>query len=327
MSIVANDKNLIRQFVKINFINNATSYPDFAQAEEKYLLPLIGQELYDVVVAFSAAAPVDTTDQELLKKCRAVVVPLAYLIDLPTIQVQITDAGLRNLSTENLQSAHRWEYNEVRELLMDKGAMAIDALLKFLFAHAADYGEWTSSQEYEQARELIFKTGEEFDRFFRTGQPHRVFWELRPLIREVEDFHISSAIGEEFYKALKEDPAPTDEEKKALELIRKSVAQTTIVKAIEKLSVKITDKGFTIQLSAGSADASNSGDKEAKDNQLSMLYNSCERSGDSYLVQLKEYLNKNASVNLFQLYFESALYQAPNTVVESPNCNRRIFGL
>lgn len=326
MSIVANDKNLIRQFVKINFINNVSSFPDFELAEEKYLLPIIGEDLYQVVKDLAASSPVDDTDIELLKRCRAIVVPLGYLIELPTIQTQITDAGLRNVSTENLQSAHRWEYNEVKEYFLDKGAMATDALLKFLFAHAADYPEWTDSPEYAQARDLVFKTGEEFNQYFRMAQPFRVFWELRPLIKEVEDFHITPSIGEQFFTVLKQN-ANSVEEKAALEMIKKSVAQTTIVKAIEKLSVRITDKGFTVQLSAGSPDASNSGDKDAKDNQLSLLYSSCERSGDAYLVQLKEYLNKNASTFVFPIYFESAYYQAPSTEVVNRNENRRIFGL
>lgn len=334
MAILKSEKNSIKDFVRISFINQATTFPDFVVAEERYLVPLIGDQMYDFVKELAASDTVEEpTDEqkrnlELLKRCQAVVAPLAYLIELPTMQTQLTDAGLRTISTDTMQSAHRWEYNQMREYLADKGAMAIDALLRFLFKEKASYQDWTESPEYADAAALIFTTGEDFNKYFSVYQPHRIFWELRPLIREVEDFYINSVLGETFYKELKQKAGPTAEEKAALELVKKAVAQTTIVKTVEKRSVKITERGFTVLLAAGDSDSANSGDQPASNAGLTLLYDSCSRDSDAYLLQLQEYMNKTASETVFTDFFNSPYYKAPVTEApESRNACRKIFGM
>lgn len=322
MAIVTNDKNLVKEFVKINFINSLSSFPNWEVAEERYLLPLIGQAMYDKLAAIIADDAANDQDKELVKKAQAVVIPLAYLIELAVNQTQLTDAGLRTISTENMQAAHRWEYNQVKEYFEDLGAYAIEAFLKFLFKHKADYAEWTDSDEYKEASSLIFTTGEEFNRYFRTAQPQRLFWQLKPLIKEVEDFYIVPLIGEDFLIELKENDAPGDEEKKVIDLIKKTVAQYTVIKAIEKQSAQITTQGFTVKVTGSYIDDAGAGNDNAPDSRLSLLYGSCERSGDSYSLQLKEYLNKNASAQLFATFFGSEYYEAPTTETTNPNDNR-----
>jgi hypothetical protein len=323
MANLISDKNTAKLFVDINFINNVSSLPDFGLAAERFLIPIIGQDLYDAL----ADDMEDPSDPDLLYKCRAVIAPLAYLIKLPTIQTQLTDSGLRTISTENMQAAHRWEYNEVKENLADKGAWAIEALLKFLYANKGDYSEWTDSEEYAELSDLIFLSGSDFTRYFTLHHPHRVFWSLRTLIKEVEDFYIISAIGKDFFKTLKETEAPEDEVKDAIILIKKAVAQYTIVKAIEKFSVKVSDRGFTIKALGAYSEGTGYDDQVAPDPQLDLLYKSCERTGDAYLVQLKEFLNKNASAELFEEYYDSDKYTAPPTTdPESRNANRKLFG-
>lgn len=322
MAAIITNKETVLEYVRINFINDNSSLPDFERAAQRYLVPIIGQDLYD------ALADDFESDPPLLAKCRAVVAPLAYLMDLPIIHAQITDSGLKTASTENLQAAHRWEYNKIEEHLADKGAFAIEDLLKYLFANEAANLLWTDSEEYAEATSLIFKTAGEFNKYFRVYQPYRTFWALRAMILEAEDQYISSTIGEDFFTELKELDVPDANEKKAITLLKKATAQLAIVKAIEKLSVIITEKGFTVQLTAGNADAANAGDASAKDNQLSLLYSSCEKDGNNYLVKLQEFLNATASAALFTTYFNSEFYTAPpDEEPESRNANSKIFGL
>jgi hypothetical protein len=323
MALLTNDKNLVKEFVRINFINSTSSFPNWEVAEQRHLLPLIGDEMYAKLVAIAADNAANDQDKELLKKARAIIVPIAYAIDLPFIQTQITDAGLRTISTDNMQASHRWEFNEAREGLMEAGAFAIENLLKFLFKHKADYAEWTGSEEFTALNALLFKTAADFAYYFPLAQPFRLFWDFRPLIKEVQDFYIVPAIGEEFFKELMEVAAPPDEEKAAIIIIKKAVAQYTIIKAIEKRSTQIGTQGFTVKVLGASNDSVDSDKQDAPDSRLSLLYSACERAGDSYLLQLKEYLNKKASAEVFSTYFESDLYEAPATEQVNPNDNRR----
>jgi hypothetical protein len=323
MALLTNDKNLVKEFVRINFINQLSSFPNWEVAEQRHLLPLIGDAMYEKLVAIIADNAARDRDKELLKKARAIVAPLAYLVELPLIHSQLTDAGLRVISTENMQSAHRWEFNKVEEYFQDAGAFAIEAFLKFLFQHKADYAEWTVSDEYKALNALVFETGADFANYFPLSQPHRLFWDFRPLIKEVQDFYIVSAIGEELLTELLQAANPSDAQKAAFVLIKKAVAQYTIIKAIEKRSTQIGTNGFTVKVTGSYIEDASAGKDNAPDARLSLLYGSCERAGDSYLLQLKEYLNKNASAALFATYFNSALYEAPGVVQANPNDSRK----
>jgi hypothetical protein len=322
MALLTNDKNLVKEFVRINFINQLSSFPNWEVAEQRHLLPMIGDEMYAKLAVIAADADANDQDKELLKKARAIIAPLAYLIELPLIHTQLTDAGLRVISTANMEAAHRWEFNKAEDYFQDAGAFAIEAFLKFLFQHKADYAEWTGSEEFKALDALVFKTGAEFANYFPLSQPYRLFWDFRPLIKEVQDFYIISAIGEEFLTELLQAANPSDEQKAAVVLIKKAVAQYTIIKAIEKRSTQIGTNGFTVKVTGSYIEDASAGKDNAPDARLSLLYASCERAGDSYLLQLKEYLNKNASAALFATYFNSPLYETPGTPQENPNDSR-----
>ena len=227
-----------------------------------------------------------------------------------------------------MQAAHRWEYNEVKDNLADKGAYAIEALLKYLFDNIDDYDEWADSEEYQEAASLIFTTGTDFNKYFRLHLPFRTWWEFRALISEVEDFYINSAIGKDFFKSLKDNAEDASaEEKEAITLIKKSVAHLTIIRAIEKKSVKISPLGFTVKSLGAYSEGTGYDDEQAPGTDLSMLYASCERSGEAYLLQLIEYLNSKASETVFADFFTSDKYVAPSAALpESKNANRKIFG-
>lgn len=320
MSLIT-DKEILRQFVRINFINDVSSLPDFDLAAARYLIPATGQDMYDDIVANVN----EVAYEDVVKLSRAVIGPLGYLMELATIQTQLTDAGLRSISTEHSAAAHRWEYNEVKDHLEDKGAYALEALIKYLFE--LQYPLWTASDEYKELNKLIFKTGDEFNKYYTLHHPHRSFWELRPWMMEVQDLYINSTIGEDFFMEMRDKVNPSELEKKVIILVKKAVAQYTIVAAIEKGLLKKTVKGFTVMIASGNADSSNAGDTAATDNALDMTYKSCTRTGDSYLVQLKELLDKNATAEILTTYFESSYYTNPTTIVCDRNKSRKIFGL
>ncbi len=337
---IINDAQTLRQFLRVGFTNNGDSLPNFQAAADRFLIPIIGRPLFDDVLDNILEAdfpdPDEMTedyepeyeDPDLVQKIRAVVAPLAYFLELPTIQVNLTESGLRSISTDTMEAAHRWEYNAFKDSLADSGSFAMDELLRYLFANKEEYELWTDSDEYGLIKELIFTTGTDFNRYFPLFQAHRVFWKLRPLIKEVQDFYIAPAIGEVFFNSLLAKPELTNEEKKVLDFIKKAAAQYTILKSIEKQLATQTNDGFTILLNAGNSDSANAGATPATDNSLSLLYTSCEKTGDAYILKLKEYLNKTATAQVLPDYYNSEIYSAPSTFEKiSPNANRKIFGL
>jgi hypothetical protein len=307
----------VKDYVKVNFTNERSSLPNMTRAEERFLLPILGQTLYNAVIAVPTASPV--TD-ELITYCKYAVAPLAYLLELPFIQTQLTDTGLRTAENENYTAAHKWEFEKIAAALEEDGCWALERLIKYLYANASTYS-WTPTDEYK----IIFKHAEEFKKYFPLHQPFRTFENLRPLITQIQDQYIITSIGETFFEELRTYAAADANTLKAILLLKKAVANLTIMRAVEVMSVRVTREGFTVQLS--DSETASTAQANAPENQLSMTRNQCQLNGESYLNELKEFLNDTATASVFATYFDSDYYTDPTATVTDQNTNRKgVYG-
>jgi hypothetical protein len=298
-----NDIVTLRKYVKIAFTATAVkSMPDIDAAERKYIIPILTQDVFDLL-----QAKVDNNDASwntLLNLCRAAVAPIAVWLDLPFYQASLEDGGLKTTHSDNKQAAHQWEYLRIETALVNKGMAALEDLIEHLLKRGSNY-QWTDDDD-EQS---IFRTGKEFTRYLTIHQPNLTFQQLRPLVKEVEDHFIRAAIGDDFYNDLLKLSTPTTTDKIALQLIKKAVANYTGVRCVERLPVKVTPNGLMATL-AGNSEAFAT-DTPAKDNSLDIFMKSCQREGDSYHLQLMQFLNKTASAQVFDKFYSSDYYTAP----------------
>jgi len=301
MAIVTTLQQVKEAGLKIMFTNNMNTLADMRAAERKYILPLTGADLLSIL----QTAPLDSKYNELLSIAQRAEAYLAYYLDLPTLQVQIGDNGLSTFANTNRQAAHRWEYKEMQEMLESKGCEALEEMLELLHAKRTELG-WQMPAAYQS----FFITGKDFATYFNIYQPYRTFELLRPVVRQVEDQYIIATTGAELYQALLATTAPKPLEAQAITLIKKALAQLTIKTAIEILPVKISAYGFTVLLS-DSAERPNGGEEQAPASLMSLTLASCERSGNTYLSQLRLLLDSNASADIFPEYLNSVLYTAP----------------
>jgi len=313
--------------VMVNFINEDSNIADMTAAELMFIKPALGAELYTEIVA----TPADFED--LLPYIKRALAPLAYWLDLPNIQTQITDKGIATAESQNMTAAHKWEYEALRDNLEIKGCFGLESLLEFLSVPeiTAAY-EWVIPEEYN----LIFKTGINFNEYFTLYQPYRSFFSMRPCLKQIEDHYIRDSIGDDFFEEMRDLVLPadksswTDDQKKqnnALQLIKKAAAYLTIAKSVDLLPVKISGNGFTVSL-RDAIDKPNPQDQHAPDAQLYNLRNSAQAAGERYLLQLLAYLNANAADSLFSTFKNSSYYTAPSTeVAVDKNSCRKIFTL
>ena len=304
--------------LKIQFSNTNPTLADMKAAERRFLLPILGKDLLNILLQ-----PSDEKYNELLSVAKRAEAHLAYWLDLPVIQTQITDGGLRTFENNNSQAAHRWEYKEVQDMLQQKGCEALEEMLEILHENATDFN-WQMPAAFNS----VFLTGNDFAQYFALYQPFRTFEQLRPVIKQAEDQYIISTIGQEFYTALLASQNLTELDKKVIVLIKKALAQLTIKIAVEILPVKISAGGFTVLLSA-SNDEPNGTQQQAPGNFMSLLHSSCDKAGNAYISQLVQLLDASASDSVFTAYFSSSLYTAPipETDIINRNANRKTFGL
>ncbi|NNV57370.1 DUF6712 family protein [Limnovirga soli] len=316
MALITDINTVRANGVKVMFINNDSQLADMEAGELRFIEPVLGSNLYNRLVA----TPTNATFTTLLKKVRAALAPLAYWLDLPNIQSQITDRGAGTFSSDNMQPLHHWEFEALRDALEDKGCFALENLLAYLYANTSTLN-WQMPGKFD----IIFKTGEEFSNYYVLEQPHRCFKDLRPWIKQVENMYLKPTIGDDFYTELKNKTAPTEEDKIAIELIKNAVANYTIKTAVEKMPVKLSSNGFYTRLgSGGTSNLVKPDEKQSDNSDRLMIRDSAEKDGDRYLLRLKEYLDTNASDTIFASYKTSSYYVAPvdPSLVVNPNTTR-----
>ena len=311
--------------VRINFINEDSEIADMISAQQMFIEPVLGKEMYEDLFVEPAAF------NDLMPYILRALAPLAYWLDLPNLHTQITDKGIATSSSENLVSARKWEYEEAREGLAEKGCFHLEKLIEFISIPeiAAGY-QWSVPDEYD----LIFRTGIEFNKYFTLYQPYRTFLNLRPFVKEAEDQFIRPTIGDDFFEEMRDIVLPdkkinrntTQEiQYKALQQIKKTTAFYTIAKAVDQLPVKISTNGFTVSL-RDAVDKPNPQDQQAPKVQLDNLRTSAQNTADNYLLKLSDYLNANADV--FPTYKDSEFYEAPVTGDDTDiNSCQNIFSL
>ncbi|MDP9231001.1 MAG: hypothetical protein M3O67_10090, partial [Bacteroidota bacterium] len=97
--------------VKVSYFSADTGIADMQAAEERFIAPLLGETLYELIIADAPDALYDP----LIVKVKRAIAPLAYWLELPNIQSQITDGGLGTFTSDKHQPLHRWEYEALLE--------------------------------------------------------------------------------------------------------------------------------------------------------------------------------------------------------------------
>lgn len=311
--------DVLRKYLRLSFVSNNPALPNFEDAQRLYLLPILGKELLAQVAQEAEDNPDEPSD--LLHLCRRVVAPIGYWLNLPFIQVSISDTGVGSNTNQNFMSAHRWEYENLENALINKGCMALEDLLTYLYEEKPNDVSWTAPISFPKT----IKSGKEFNTLFAIYQPYRTFENLRPIVKEVESVIIEAELGEAFFNALLNKEDKTADDKKAIRLIKEAVVNRTIQYACDRLPIRISSEGFTVTL-RDNKDMKNQGQQSAPDSLNGNLKTNCTNSGNAAIWQLKELLNSKASSSVFAEYYNSSFYEAP-AVITNINENSKTFFL
>lgn len=321
MTLILNAKR-VRNYVIVSSANNDSAVPKQRGAENDYIIPIVGQELFDTLETEAATDPADPSP--LLDLAMNALAFLMYFKALPLIHAQITDMGIVNTATEKQTVVYRYQYENLREVLEEEGLAALERLLSFLIEHQEDFPEWTGSEVYERLNSNLIKTGTDFNSLFHIYNPHRTFYTIQPLIQEVEDQYLVAKLGAAFFEELRDAVTLDDNQTYVIKLLRQAEANLAIFKASIKLSVKVSAEGFTVMLSRN-PDRADQGEENAPPAQLRNLQQQCEVDGNAYLKTAMNFIQANASNTVFATFFNSPLYKDPT--IKKDDANDKMTGV
>lgn len=311
----------IKKYIPVAYANSDTRLPDFIQAEQRYLLPVLGNSLYQILQTAYTDNTLTTAQAKLLSSCQAVIAPFAYVLDAPFMQVSLTNNGMQRADAENARGAFKWEYREVLNALTDRGYAAQQALILFLTANASDFPDWATSDYNEPSGFKLIRNGDELGRVLPIAQPQRAFLLLKPLFNHLNDLYIQPVLGLDFYTAFSNKVAMgtlNALEQLLLVKLRMACAHLVMKLAQMHLTISFSAEGFTVREGTLPTEDGNDNRKDPGMDRGITFAHQMEQQGLLLLQQVIDYLNANASATQFTEYFNSTFYQNPNEQISLP---------
>lgn len=254
----------IAEFKKYIAIDGNTSMeslqPYIDEAEQLYVLPLLGQAFYDyyhpLYLGSVAEAPVALSAQNAkilpyIQRC------LAYYTQLqaiPHLAVTFGDMGARQHRGEDSDPAPRWLIEKLQFNALKNGDIHADKLLEFLennaTAVAGNYDQWfADSVANTKMSGYIVYSSTIASKHIAINNSRRVYLQLRNRIRDIETRIIPKLIGKDQYDELvvqlKTGPLP-DASKRLIEKLEPIIAKRALFMQLQFMRVQINEFGLFV---------------------------------------------------------------------------------
>lgn len=325
MSIITTIEE-VKAIIPLAASSSENFLPSFDLAVSEQLIPIIGQELYDALETAYEGETLSDIQKKLLTKCHAVIVPFAYVEELPLRQVNIGDTGLNVIENQESRKAFKWEFYQLLEKLYKRGYAAQEALIVFLKQNKGSFPEWDDA-DYNTTGCAIIRDGSDLRGIISLQEPHRCYMMLKGIIAAIVEETIKPSISEAYYEVLNASiiaDTLTEQEEKLLPKLRMSLCRLAMAKAGTELNVKFSANGFTIVYEP--KDVHEDGRTNAGDSQIARFITQHLESGRALLEQAIAYMNKQASEEVFAEFYASDCYKDP-TIKLSPPDNSGYKGL
>lgn len=275
--------------------------PHLETAEQTYLKPLLG-ELYNHLESFTGEIIPDNLQEHetqyrgLLKLVYRSEVHLAYWLGYDVLNAYISDGGFRRIETDKVKGLFKYQEDSLKDYFKSTGFNSLDAVLDYIESNSEHFEVFKESESWKFLKGAFIPDTKTFNSIYFIGGSRLIFMRLQPYVKVVEDLSIRQIINQEnmdFIKAemLKDDPDP--KVSAILPLIRKPVAFLAVAMLMEDSGADLTDKGLFFE-GRGLTMLSDTVKSPAEIERVQNLVKRNKGLGESYLLQLKQYLNENA---------------------------------
>lgn len=230
-----------------------TIEPCIRKATERYIIPVIGQELYDDIAGKYNDGDVLTTEQAVfLQKLQDAAAYYTVYHGAPELNISISDMGLgeKGASGSAAYPTSQWRYKTFMWDVCRKADELMDALIVYLDKMVADevayFDLWEDSPGYAISKTSFFHSAEVFTRYQPIGNSRRLFNALYQDIVDAEE-KVKALICTDQTSALATkiiDDSLSADEATLVNYIRRYVAARAIAKGAPRLTVYMDGNGI-----------------------------------------------------------------------------------
>lgn len=273
--------------------------PGIRQAIEKFVLPYIGEDLYDDLATKFQAGTALTDEQaktlELLQDCVAYYT--AYHV-MPERNAFFSSLGVtQHTPTEGSgQPVNQWGWKAKRWSALENGDAFLDKLLSYLEkqvkAGVAYFDLWKDSAAYKVKTSSFFRHTSELDEYLNIQGSRRSFVSLIKYMREVEEDVILPLLCQDTFDALL-GASLSDEQTTLLGKVKKAVAFLGLSAAMPHHRIVIDGDGFRVVSQTDQFDDRRNQTNPTHEGAIIALGERAERKGREYLADVERYLIEN----------------------------------
>lgn len=172
----------------------------FAHVEEKYIIPVIGEDVFAQVQEIYDDEEEPTPEHlRLLQLLQGAEANLALAEHLDEFQIRLTDQGLQRQETEKFKQAYRYQEKNMQHLYLNRGLNNLDRAIAYLDSHAKTFASWPSTTFCVERKKLLVRSASEIDRLHFINNSSIIYMRLMPSIREISETQLPLIIGRELY--------------------------------------------------------------------------------------------------------------------------------
>lgn len=294
----------LRNFVSVSSSAEFNTLATHIQnAERDYLIPVIGQGLYDELQEFYDAeitgtgSGVQEETAHLLALCQSAVIHLAYWIGFDVLNAHVSDGGFKRTESASVKGLYKYQEGNLKDYFRTNGFNGLDTVLQYLEDKLADFGEFKLSAAYTVFKSAIIPKTADFNEIVFINNSRLTFLRMKQHIALIEDIEIRLLLGDVAYTYVKAEivkDTPAAKVTALLPYLRKPIAYLASAMLMEESGADLTDNGLYFT----SAMATNSNDTERKPaaaDRIKILVARNRHIGNSYLDLLRTYLSVNAT--------------------------------
>lgn len=229
-----------------------TMLPFINDAEKQYIIPIIGQALFDEINTQYQANTLSANNILLLPYIQKPLAYYAQLLSLNEIAVNVGDQGIReNMQGDYSMPAPRWKQEKLELQVMSKADRQADTLLQYLEINATAliYPLWFSNATLntKMSGVIVYNTAIA-STYIEINNSRRIFLRLKKYIKDIEGSIIKKLIGKDQYDLLVTHlkaggGAVTADEALLIALLEPIISKRALYTAIPLMRVTLGDGG------------------------------------------------------------------------------------
>lgn len=321
------DTNFPEHYAGVNIsMAWAELMPAIRQATQKFVIPYIGEEIYNGLAGlFQAGSSMSAQQSQALQHLQDTVAFYAIYHVLPEKNAVVSSNGVvQNTPDGGAQPVNQWGWKAKRWSALENADTFLDLLLNYLekmvSGNVAYFDLWKDSAAYSVKTSDFFRHTTQLDEYLNIQQSRRSFISLVRWMKQIEEDEIKPLLCSDLYAAVI-GSAVSDENKLLLPYIRRAVAYLGAAAAIPHHRIVIDGDGFRVVSQTDQFDDRRNMTNNVHESAIQSLMVRCEDQGRKSIDRLKKFLEDNIAD--YPLYADSDCRQIPkrdaHTIVQSAN--------